>query len=250
MKQPAEMPRSSENLWLNMWKTTKFDIMPVWGDLCELVYTLLKALLHLDITDKNILETGSGTGRISLRLAREGANVLLLDVSPVAVRFSKETFKRFQLDGLFIVGDIFHLPLKDSILDVVWSSGVLEHYTTIDQKKAFDEALRVLERRGSCIIIVPNSAALVYNLFRKLDMKMGRWKFGYEEPVSFKKLYHLPKPLVRYSRGFIYQLRFISIPLFGTALNVLAKFLSYVLPTFATLDEKVPGYLIGGLWKK
>jgi len=250
MKQSAEMLHSSENLWLNMWKTTKFDIMPLWGEVCELVYNLLKAFLHLDITDKNILETGSGTGRVSLRLAKEGANVLLLDVSPVAVKFSKETFKRFQLDGLFIVGDIFHLPFKDSTLNVVWSSGVIEHYAPIDQKKAFDEDLRVLKRGGSSIIIVPNSAAVVYNFFRKLDMKMGRWKFGYEEPMCFKELYHLQKPLVCYTRGFIYQLHFISIPLLGTALNVLAKFLCSALPTFTDLDKKAPGYLIGGLWKK
>lgn len=224
--------------------------MPLWGDLCELVYDLLKALLHLHISNKNILEIGSGTGRISLRLAREGANVLLLDVSPAAVRFSKETFERFQLDGRFVVGDIFHLPFKDSILDVVWSSGVLEHYTPVGQKKAFNEALRVLERRGSCVIIVPNSAALVYNLFRKLDMKMGRWKFGYEEPLALVELDYLPRPLACYSRGFIYQLCFISIPLFGTMLNVLANFLSHVFPTFTSLDKKVPGYLIGGLWTK
>jgi SAM-dependent methyltransferase len=250
MKQPAEMPPSSENLWLNMWKTTEFDTVPLWGDVCALVYCLLRKFLPSNISGKTVLETGSGTGRISLRLAKDGAKVLLLDLSPDILKFSKRMFRNQGLDGFFIVGDIFHLPFRNATLDIVWSSGVLEHYTNRKQKKAFDEALRVIEKRGRCIIIVPNSKAFIYNLFRKLDMKMGRWKFGYEEPMSFKNLYHLPKPLVFYSRGFIYQLRFISIPLLGTALNVLAQFLSCVLPIFTDLDKKAPGYLIGGLWKK
>jgi ubiquinone/menaquinone biosynthesis C-methylase UbiE len=250
MKQKIETcVDSSQNVWINLWKTTKFSSLPLWEDLCELVYNLLRALLSMDVKNKNVLEAGSGTGRISLRLATEGANVLLLDISPAAIRFSKRAFKSLHLSGLFVVGDIFHLPFKESALDIVWNSGVLEHYGSSEQKKAFDEALRVLRKQGSCVIIVPNNAAPIYNFFRKLDIKTGRWKFGSEEPMSLSEP-NLPKPIARFSHGSIYQLNFISFPLIGTAIKVTIGFLLHILPIFSALDKKGSGYLVGGLWRK
>jgi ubiquinone/menaquinone biosynthesis C-methylase UbiE len=217
-----------------------------------LVYNFLKVFLYRGIRGKTILETGSGTGRISLRLAREGAEVLLLDISRDIIKFSKKIFKDSRSEGVFIVGDIFHLPFRSNTLDIVWNSGVLEHYTRTEQRKVFDEAMRVLKIGGSLIIIVPNSEALIYNLFRKLDVKLRRWRFGYEEPISPKELYHLfpSKPITHRSAGFIYQFHFVSLPLLGVALNIWLKFLYRSFPVLTTIDKSIPGYLVAGLWKK
>jgi ubiquinone/menaquinone biosynthesis C-methylase UbiE len=237
-------------VWLRIWKTTNFGKLSVWDDLCDLVFGLLQSLLPDDARGKRMLEAGSGTGRVSLRLAKSGANVLLIDISRVAMKFSKDVFKRLDAEGDFVVGDVLHLPFQDSKLDNVWSSGVFEHFDPEEQKKEFNEALRVLRPHGKKIIIVPNSNAVVYNLFRKLDMRLGRWKYGYEDPISADSLCNLPRPSAQFSRGFVYQLSFVSIPLLGRIVKIGAKFLLSCFPSISELDRRIQGYLVGFRWEK
>jgi ubiquinone/menaquinone biosynthesis C-methylase UbiE len=165
MRYATEDSSNSETVWLRIWKTTNFNEIPAWDEGCKLVFGLLQSLLSNGFRNKRMLEAGSGTGRISLRLSRAGANVLLLDISRVTIKFSKDVFKSLGLDGDFVVGDKFHLPFQDSVLDIVWSSGVFEHFDSDEQKTEFNEALRVLRRRGKKIIIVPNSKAFIYTIF-------------------------------------------------------------------------------------
>jgi ubiquinone/menaquinone biosynthesis C-methylase UbiE len=238
----------SINTWLGIWRSTSFQELPIWDDQCELVYSLLTSFLKSDLTGKTILETGSGTGRVSLRLAKEGANVVLLDVSRDALNSSKRIFKNCLLSGDYVLADLSNLPFQDCGLDVVWSSGVLEHFSQTELDTIIDKLLAIIKKDGTLVAIVPNKHALVYDFSRQLDMKTGNWQWGYEEPLSAKDLLHLHvKPLMTRSTGFVYQLNFLSLPIVG---RVWRKLRPYFYPKLKTLDRYLPGYLVAGAWQK
>jgi SAM-dependent methyltransferase len=189
---------ASRETWLSIWRQTNFQELALWDDQCELVYSFFMSLLNTPLRNKRILETGSGTGRVSLRLAKEGANVLLLDISRDALTSSKNLFKTCYLKGDFVVADISHLPFTACAIDAVWSSGVLEHFSLEQMEHIICSSLEILKEDGKLIIIVPNKNAFVYNFSRLLDMKLGRWRWGYEEPLSAKDLCCFQsKPILR-----------------------------------------------------
>jgi ubiquinone/menaquinone biosynthesis C-methylase UbiE len=246
------LSNQSENVWLEIWSkaVARTNSIPLWDELSELVHYLLR-LLIVDVKDKLILEEGSGTGRISIRLAEQGSRAILLDISRNAIMCSKIIARKVGVDCDFIVGSIFHLPLRGCLLDVVWSSGVLEHYEFNKQQRAINEALRVLKRGGRLVVIVPNRKAIVYNISRLIDMKTGRWKLGYEEPLSLEEFHYFqPKPCAYYSAGFFHQLRFVTLPIIGFLLNITLNFVYRLWPYLKELDKRIPGYLSGGLWLK
>lgn len=158
---------------------------------------------------------------------------------------------KMNVDCDFIVGLIFYLPIRDYSVDVVWSSGVIEHYRINEQQKSINESLRVLKKAGRLIVIVPNKKAVVYNISRMLSMKIGKWKFGYEEPLSPREFYCFqPKPITCYSIGFLHQFRFITLPIIGFLLNDILNLIYKLCPSLKKLDKRVPGYLLGALWIK
>lgn len=239
--------QSPINTWLDIWKGTHFQEMSLWNDQCELVYSLLVSLIPSNLKGKSIVETGSGSGRVSLRLAKEGADVTLIDCSTEALASSKRMFKRCKLNGTFIKADISRLPFRECIFDILWSSGVLEHFVHKQIDGIIDDSLRTVKKGGRLVVIVPNKNALVYNLSRILDMKLGRWRFGYEEPLSANDLnsFHL-KPTIRRSAGFFYQIYFFSIPYVAPICHKLLKRLYLKL---SKLDKTLPGYLVAGVWE-
>jgi len=66
--------------WNSIWRKMKNQISQ-WDDLSQLIYEILQEEIG-DITNKHLLEAGSGTGTISLKLSSMGAKVALLDATP------------------------------------------------------------------------------------------------------------------------------------------------------------------------
>ncbi len=245
------LSNQSENVWLRIWNYANFEVFPLWDELSELVFNLL-TMTAKKFKDQLILEEGSGTGRISLRLAAEGkGRAILLDISSNAIKYSKNLAQKLGVGGDFIVGSIFSLPFRNCSLDMAWNSGVLEHYSFNNQQKSISEVLRVLRRNGRLAVIVPNRRAFIYNFSRMIDKKTGRWKLGYEEPLCAEDLHNFsPRPVFTHSVGVLYQFRFFSLPYFGRILNLILSAVHRLIPYFKTLDKKCPGYLLIGLWIK
>lgn len=231
----------SRQTWLEHWSQYAKQGEPEWDSLCELIYRFHSRTFRPK--NKVILETGSGTGRVTSRLAMEGASAVLLDISADAFELA-----RLQFRGTirhFVVGDISSLPFRNASFDVVWSSGVLEHYDQHLAQTHLGESRRLLRKGGILIAIVPNRGAFVYDLFRRWKMRTGRWKVGYEEPWRIKDLYDFDvPPTTHWSAGFFHQLIFIAVP-------KARKLLTRIVPRLSVLlDDKIPtGYLLAGVWK-
>lgn len=129
-----------------------------------------------------LLEAGVGTACASAELALAGREVILLDFSE---RILERARRLFAMSGLpaprTILADLTQpLPLDDLSVDVVWSSGTLEHWTTEEVPPILREMARV--SRDGVLAIVPRASCLFYRWGKHAAERAGRWPYGREIP--------------------------------------------------------------------
>jgi SAM-dependent methyltransferase len=109
---------------------------------------------------------------------------------------------------------LMELPAPSETFDLVWNSGVLEHFKYEHQLKALAEMGRICKPGGKVIIIVPYFWAPLYRLGKWYADQKGTFEFGYEGPL--KTLTHHLKPDMslrlrkEYTLGFITQAHFLT----------------------------------------
>lgn len=103
-------------------------------------------LLTLPETIGNAVEVGCGSGRLAATLASAGWDVWCLDRSVPALALAKQRFDQAGLTATFVKGDAFDLPLPSSSMDLVTSTGLLEHFA--DPSPIVAEMTRVLRPSG------------------------------------------------------------------------------------------------------
>jgi SAM-dependent methyltransferase len=90
---------------------------------------MFRRLHDIGLTDKKVLEFGCGEGVISTQLARLGARVTAVDISPELIACAE---RRTELDGVrdrieFVVGDVMTTPLEKNRFDVLVCHAVIHH---------------------------------------------------------------------------------------------------------------------------
>jgi SAM-dependent methyltransferase len=137
-------------------------------------------LIDIGIKPKaSLLEVGCGSGHLSGYLASKGFTTTLMDFSNVAITKAKAYYEKHGLKGNFVLCDMMELSIeKVTPHDVVWNSGVFEHF---DSWQVID----VLRRMGEVaqkyvIVLVPNARSFPYLLFRRHAMENNEWIWGRE----------------------------------------------------------------------
>jgi ubiquinone/menaquinone biosynthesis C-methylase UbiE len=118
----------------------------------ELEPEILRVANFASARGKRVLEIGVGMGADCVRWAREGADVVGIDLTERAVSLTKQRLTDEGLPGEVRVADAEELPFKDGSFDVVWSWGVLHHTPRADD--ALVEATRVLKPGGRYAVMV------------------------------------------------------------------------------------------------
>lgn len=169
--------------WDNIWETKKFvtDFSLRW----QKFLSKRGALLTSDV---KILEAGCGSGDGLAALVDENRIVVGLDLSEKALR---RTLSHRNVLG--VRGNNFALPFLDNTFDLVFNSGVIEHFKYPGNLEQVKEMTRVTKRGGEVIINVPNSFCLWYILIKKVLMLLKRWQFGYEESYTPWRLERIVK---------------------------------------------------------
>ncbi|MBI3939660.1 MAG: class I SAM-dependent methyltransferase [Acidobacteria bacterium] len=106
---------------------------------------------------KKVLEVGCGLGSASREFARQGSQVVSMDLSFSNVQKTRLGYKASGLRGYCVNGDAEKLPFKEGAFDVVYSYGVLHH--TPDTAGAIQELYRVLARGGKSVVMLYKKGA-------------------------------------------------------------------------------------------
>src|SRR3989344_1365280 len=168
---------NKEAEWDSLFKDIKLTKIPFPSKLSVEYLDVIKKYLP---KRARILEAGSGSGEISAYLAQNGYDTYLLDKSEAAINLSKRLFKKFDLKGNFIQGNLFKIPFSENYFDCVWNSCVLEHFSDEAVVKALKEMARV--SNNLVISLVPNAQSVIYRLAKLKNERVGTWLYGQESP--------------------------------------------------------------------
>lgn len=140
-----------------------------------------------DVRGQVVLEYGCGDGLNTLALARRGARVKALDISPELVEVAR---RRLQVNDAdenveFVVGSAHDMPLADESVDVVFGIAILHH---LDLKLSAREVRRVLRKGGRAIFQEPVRNSGFVKFVRGLIPYNSPEVSPFERPLSDREL--------------------------------------------------------------
>jgi SAM-dependent methyltransferase len=92
---------------------------------------------------RRVLEAGCGSGIMSVHFSRLGIPTVAVDRDETVLAQARTNGEALGGRVEYRRGDIFHLEFPDDAFDVVFSQGVLEHFSDDDIRRAVAEELRV-----------------------------------------------------------------------------------------------------------
>ena len=120
------------------------------------------------------LEVGCGRGSLSCYFAAAGYDCTLLDNAPSAIEQARRNFAALQFKGQFDVGDALKMPYADNSFDVIFSIGLLEHFSEIDAP--LREQVRVLKKGGTLFVyVVPEKRVLAQEENEWINRLLHSW---------------------------------------------------------------------------
>lgn len=98
-----------------------------------------------DFTPKGgkVLEAGCGSSMLSIILNQRGFDTTCLDMDSSMLEVATSLNATFNTGVRYVRGDIFQPPFSERKFDVVFSHGVVEHFSEEEVIKLTNEALRV-----------------------------------------------------------------------------------------------------------
>lgn len=212
-------------IWENYWKSRHIEksrLIDRLGSYQIPVYLFLKDIMKKN-NIKSILSAGSGQDIISLNLQKYFSNKLqitILDISENVLHWNKKLFEKYNLNAKLIKADIFRMPFKKNNFDLIFNTGILEHFKKEEQVKIVREILRVLKPSGYFITANPSERGWIYKLGLRAAKQKGNWLFGKEVPITSLKFLQEEISEIAYieehHKDFLSQLGFLSYinPLF------------------------------------
>jgi SAM-dependent methyltransferase len=137
-----------------------------------------------DLRDREVLELGSGAGEMTTLLARSGAHVTAVDISPASIAVSRRRARLHRVDAAidFVVAAGEELPLESARFDVVVGKAVLHH---LDADRAAPELHRVLRPGGRAAFAEPLGTNPLLAFARDHLPYPGKNPRGADVPLSY-----------------------------------------------------------------
>ncbi len=138
-----------------------------------------------DLTGETALDFGCGHGMAAVVLARRGARVTALDLSP---GYLAEACRRARVNGVAVAcvqADGERLPFGDGSFGRVWGNAVLHH---LDLRVAAGELWRVLRPGGVAVFCEPWGENPLLRRARRRMQYPGKERTPDEEPLRHRDL--------------------------------------------------------------
>lgn len=181
MNQESKADRSG--VWDNRWKNVKH---------VEIDYAnrgiFNEILKYINFTNKEVIELGCGTGRLSYLAYKQGAKkMVLVDFSDKALGLAKELFRGIDSTE-FWKCNLLEIE-ETEVADIAFSSGVVEHFKGKNMLKAAVQVHKDLVRNGGkVIVVVPYSTK--GNIKRSDSLKNIK-RYGFQRPLSEQEMFEL-----------------------------------------------------------
>lgn len=197
----------NNNINLNSHRMTSYQIP---------VYLIIKRFIkNKKLT--SILSAGSGLDLISYNLQVNCTNhlkITLLDISKEVLGLNRIIFSNRRLDAKYVEGDVFAMPFSDNSFDLIFNTGLLEHFITSNQVKIVTESMRVLKPGGYLITANPSDKGVIYKFGMRVAKQNQKWPFGREVPINSLKFMKDKIATVasvkEIQKDFLTQLNFLS----------------------------------------
>lgn len=98
------------------------------------------------------VDLGCGSGSDAILLAQRGLDVVGVDLSATAVALAKVKARSAVVNVEWVVGDVLHLPMQDSTVDLATDRGCLHYLEDAARKRYADELARVLRPAGLVLV--------------------------------------------------------------------------------------------------
>lgn len=139
-----------DDLWLAPFHHEKFD------NITEPLHCYTYAMKNLgEVSGKNILDIGCGKGEVSVILAKRGARVYGIDISPEAIKIAKDRAIANRVSTMtdFQVMSFYNIKFPYEYFDKIIGKAVLHH---CNHKKMLSNTLfRLLKFNGRVVFIEP-----------------------------------------------------------------------------------------------
>jgi len=134
----------------------------------------LKSAFPRSLKGKKALDIGCGVGRITLTLAKLGADVSAVDISAAMLGHLEKTARKEKLGNRInlVQSSSAELPFKDKSFEIITCFGLLEHLPEEVRRKTMHEAFRVIQPKGKMFVVI-NNADCVF-LEKSYPMKSQR----------------------------------------------------------------------------
>lgn len=203
-------------------------------DWCRRNSTLMGVEVPLaDLDGKVVLNIGCGAGTETLTLALSGAQCIAMDITREAARAADIILDRLG-GGLAFQGDARFIPLKNSAVDIVYSSGVLHHSSDIE--KSIAEILRVLKPGGTAYLMLYAKWSIVF-----LQEKLLRWTGEQAWETGDRKNPRSDVFSVHDCRELFANFSSVSVDKRGGGLSQIAKIGKFLPKSLDTLVDKSLG---------
>ena len=119
-------------------------------------------------------------------LLNDNLDKYFLDLNDDVLEKAEKAARQLNIKGTFICEDMFSMSCPDEFYDVVFNSGVIEHYNRKERIDLLKDYSRVLKRDGMMILAFPNHYSFPYRsayLFRKKIFKDNNWSIPDEYKI-------------------------------------------------------------------
>jgi SAM-dependent methyltransferase len=124
-----------------------------WGYIASILYHALFLFSIIRRHPKCTLEVGCGRGFHSIFLSYFVHSVIGIDTNKEVIALARQCNIRFHGKARFQLIDGHRIPFRDNSFDIVFSQGLLEHFSDKDMTNFVDEWLRLAP---VCVVSVPS----------------------------------------------------------------------------------------------
>jgi len=209
----------------------------------DFTYAHIIALLTPCIkTGDKALDIGCGTGTVSLYLAKNGMKTKGTDISKNAIKTSRQNAVNLGLDKK-VNFSVLKFPEQRIVgkFNLIVLSEVLEHI--VDEKKAVDHLVSLMDTKGIALITVPSYNAPLYKLglLSKFDKEVGHLR-RYDEGLLKKLLQKKGVKIVSLTKSEGIMRNFLFT---NQTAGKLVKYINRLIPTLFNFLDSLTVPLLG-----